>query len=110
MFASAFISAITSTVCINRIDKSYIYTMRILSHVALLPMVGAMGRYTHYFKSGCHPTCPDIRVQSIDDKCAEYISEAKAALSLDEFDFRFLLVLLASDWWLEGSRLCVRLI
>ena len=67
-------------------------------------------RYTHYFKSGCHPTCPDIRVQSIDDKCAEYISEAKAALSLDEFDFRFLLVLLASDWWLEGSRLCVRLI
>ena len=57
--------------------------------------------------------CPDIRVQKIDDKWAEYISEAKAALSMDDVDARFLLVLLASGpalWWLQGSRLCVRLI
>ena len=46
-------------------------------------------RYTHYFRSSCHPTCPDIQVQEIDDKWAEYISAAKTALSLDDVDVRF---------------------
>ena len=52
-------------------------------------------RYTHYFRSNCHPTCPDIQVHEIDDKWAEYISAAKTALSLDDVQVRFCFVLVA---------------
>jgi hypothetical protein len=46
-------------------------------------------RYTHYFKSGCHPsTLPDIRVRQIEEKWAAYVGEAKQAFSLEDVDIR----------------------
>ena len=38
--------------------------------------------FTHYFKSGCYPKCPDIIVDAIEQKAHQYITEARQTLGL----------------------------
>jgi hypothetical protein len=45
-------------------------------------------RYTHYFKSKCHPQCPSIIVRSIEEKCKIYVNEVLDALSLELIDIK----------------------
>ena len=39
--------------------------------------------FTHYFKSGCHPECPDIIVNAIEQKAHKYITEVQQNLGFD---------------------------
>jgi hypothetical protein len=39
--------------------------------------------YTHYFKSKCHPTCPDIIVEEIEQKRKMYCAQIAGSLQLD---------------------------
>jgi hypothetical protein len=44
--------------------------------------------FTNYFKSHCHPTCPDITVQEIEQKKTQFLAQVAVKMGLGTVDPR----------------------
>jgi len=44
--------------------------------------------FTHYFKSNCHPNCPEIVLKANADKVKAYVLEVAKYLTLQDVDIQ----------------------